>query len=466
MKESEIEEWTRAFLERQKNLKGETDIFSSTWRKDLVRRAIAEIRSETASREVEDLPQVTCEQIIERVHWAKVPEMFERREAELRNQYRGTLSDVDVGIIMAEATYEWLEEFNANKSKKSTDPERNFLNLKVANSLADYVAKYNIKNVTILSVDDISYLEDTKEYLNDDDEIRKDAEAEKEDSDKEFLATAGIDSLPVKFGGQFYPKFAFEEVFRYYSLADQLEYTSVSRPIKAAIVSDAGGRSYSEIGEPRVKSAYLHDKGVLSKIHIDLNPGRHQLEVSGTEDSQEYYQRRWEILRSADNLRWMELAVSKLRESIEKKNADLSRASVKLRSKFEFAPTLGCVVVCQDGTHFTCFKGKIDQLEKSGLGKKLALEWAWTKHCEYSLFEEEVTQNNMYLLKGGSMFVTLEPCNSRAKIQLNGKLKLPCAVRCVEAELKEIFIGSIDLNKHVSGKGFKILRTGEYEFDP
>jgi pyrimidine deaminase RibD-like protein len=108
----------------------------------------------------------------------------------------------------------------------------------------------------------------------------------------------------------------------------------------------------------------------------------------------------------------------------------------------------------------TCFKGEIDDPEDPNK--------AWRKHCEFSLFEEVIKDKDTPLLKSGTLFVTLEPCNKRGFFLDGtvGKPKIPCAVRCVEAGIKRVYIGALDFNKRVYKKGKAILETGEYSFRP
>jgi pyrimidine deaminase RibD-like protein len=109
----------------------------------------------------------------------------------------------------------------------------------------------------------------------------------------------------------------------------------------------------------------------------------------------------------------------------------------------------------------TCYKGEVNQLLKSGR------DITWDKHCEYSLFTEKIGEENLDSIKGGTLFVTLEPCNKRKSyLDENGvrKPKIPCAVRCVEAGLRRIYIGSYDYNPKVKHKGEEILKSGTYTF--
>lgn len=71
-------------------------------------------------------------------------------------------------------------------------------------------------------------------------------------------------------------------------------------------------------------------------------------------------------------------------------------------------------------------------------------------HCEYTLLckaaEKQIDLNDKIL------FVTLEPCTSR------GPGKIPCAQRIVDAKIPQIFVGMLDPNPLICGKGESYLR--------
>lgn len=175
---------------------------------------------------------------------------------------------------------------------------------------------------------------------------------------------------------------------------------------------------------------------------------------------------RLRYLKFADHRQWMELAISELRKSKEKMIVDIKKMSASRRNfdsiKFKNkTPLLSAVVVDKNGNLVdTCFKGQLDQILKD------RGDITWSKHCEYSLFTEVIKEENMRLIRGGVLYVTLEPCNKR-KSYLDGrerKPKIPCSVRCVEAGLEKVYIGSYDYNRRVKTKGEEILKTGTYTF--
>ncbi len=71
-------------------------------------------------------------------------------------------------------------------------------------------------------------------------------------------------------------------------------------------------------------------------------------------------------------------------------------------------------------------------------------------HCEYSLFEKLKGKNIDY--KKTILYVTLEPCTSR------GPGKIPCSQRIVNAGVSKIYIGMLDPNPKICGKGESFLR--------
>lgn len=58
--------------------------------------------------------------------------------------------------------------------------------------------------------------------------------------------------------------------------------------------------------------------------------------------------------------------------------------------------------------------------------------------------------------EGAEMYVTLEPCSHYGKTP-------PCAERIVKEGIKKVYIGSLDTNPKVSGKGIEILRNAGIE---
>ncbi len=61
-------------------------------------------------------------------------------------------------------------------------------------------------------------------------------------------------------------------------------------------------------------------------------------------------------------------------------------------------------------------------------------------------------------VEGAEMYVTLEPCSHYGNTP-------PCAKAIVEHKIKKIYIGSLDTNPKVSGKGVEILKNGGVEVE-
>jgi pyrimidine deaminase RibD-like protein len=245
---------------------------------------------------------------------------------------------------------------------------------------------------------------------------------------------------------------------------------------------EIGGRYFDSLTAPEIykfhivagdlRTPAIKRKRVLPEVQVVHKPIRKlvtesiKAELLGTTSSTKFHRTRLHYLRFADARRWMELAVCEMRRSKEKMMLYLERKKAALPNfnSEDFTsriPLLSAIAVDANGDLVaTCFKGQIDDPED--------IDKAWRKHCEFSLFEEVIKDKDMPLLKGGTLFVTLEPCNKRG-FYLDGsvgKPKIPCAVRCVEAGIKRIYIGALDFNKRVYKKGKAILETGEYPFRP
>lgn len=65
--------------------------------------------------------------------------------------------------------------------------------------------------------------------------------------------------------------------------------------------------------------------------------------------------------------------------------------------------------------------------------------------------EREALKNCSESAKGADLYVTLEPCCHTGK-------QPPCTEAILEAGIKRVFVGSLDPNPLVSGKGIQILR--------
>jgi pyrimidine deaminase RibD-like protein len=67
------------------------------------------------------------------------------------------------------------------------------------------------------------------------------------------------------------------------------------------------------------------------------------------------------------------------------------------------------------------------------------------RHAEYNLLEEALAKN--ISTRGTILFTTLEPCTKR------GKEKIPCAERVAAEPFAEVFIGTLDPDPSITGRG-------------
>jgi pyrimidine deaminase RibD-like protein len=397
--------------------------FSEIWKDDVTSRVELFFKNKDSFSE----EQVRFE--IANTHYIKIIEIREKTKKWLKTKLP-VLSQYQIEYSVDEALDVFFRNFDAAENENSDNPELHYLQRGAWFKALTRIRRDSVEVGDILI--NIESLEDFPGF---------DPKSEDFTFDEEPKIKTKI------FGNKRISEISARETFRYYSM-----FNLVKAP-------------KSEGGRPLPNTPLKHKKKTLEGIHKDYLPSTH-FELSNLNSETKYYKKRWKLIRFANERKLMELAISKLRESMEKKISDLLELKddeIETKNEIEKAPLLSSVLVTADEQIFASYKGEDLKINPEKIeGNKTP----WSKHCEYSLFVEVVKENKV-LTEGSTLYVTLEPCNSRKPIKNSDprEPKIPCAVRCVEAGIKKIYIGSLDYNKGVFGKGHRILQTGEYKFD-
>lgn len=202
-----------------------------------------------------------------------------------------------------------------------------------------------------------------------------------------------------------------------------------------------------------------------------INEINNDSQWNGISTTTEYFKRRHSILMTATPRQFMELCINLLKKGVEVFDREISEGYFKKSDKNN-TPILSAVAIDKHNNIISyCHKGQIVSANPQKERR------SFQKHCEFTLLTEIINSvEDKERLKGGTLFVTLEPCNKRKFYCLNENcnsackhdnvyVKVPCAVRCLEANLSKVYIGSYDTNPKVARKGEEILKSGCYTFD-
>jgi pyrimidine deaminase RibD-like protein/NTP pyrophosphatase (non-canonical NTP hydrolase) len=124
--------------------------------------------------------------------------------------------------------------------------------------------------------------------------------------------------------------------------------------------------------------------------------------------------------------KYMAMAVKEAKKSVSESGRD--------------SPLVGAVIVQADGTVYTGYRGEL----------------ALGDHAEYTVLEKKAADES---LAGATVYTTLEPCTSR------NHPKIPCADRLVERKIARVFIGMVDPNPLISGRGMRRMREANIAVD-
>lgn len=112
----------------------------------------------------------------------------------------------------------------------------------------------------------------------------------------------------------------------------------------------------------------------------------------------------------------------------------MKRSLNEPRADKKASPLVGAVLVRQDGTVHTAYRGELRDGD----------------HAEYTLLERKMRDER---LDGSVLFATLEPCAPGARTHP----KLPCAERIVNARIAEVWVGIEDPDPTVDRQGIRYL---------
>lgn len=430
--------------------------FSEKWKTELAQRFLR-------------LKEKNTRQYIGTLHDAMIQELVDLGKRWLRGKFYNYRAE-DIEDITQDAFIKWHSSFDATKATTAEFPEHHWFWLCTSAAQIDWYHKHNPTiTINVVQLDENGYsildeegtemlkkvkasfisLPNTANYTSDDE--REESEPiDKAKADSEEISELTTDEITeneeeqtklIDLAGKRFSEVATNEIMKYYLLSKRIE----------------SNRKVNTL--PSIKTIY---KPLKKSISYQVKP-----EFDNMCDASVSALNRLLLLKNAEKRKWQEMAIAEMRKSKEKlesyilqmKESNPAFDYIKFRKD---TPILSSLVLSKNENYIaSCFKGKV--YRKHPDKEK---DVTFDNHCEYSLFTDIIKEENLHLVKDGILYVTLEPCNKRGFWLDGGKAtpKIPCAVRCLEAGLRKVFIGSIDDNNQVKNKGKEILESGKYTF--
>ncbi|WP_162238648.1 hypothetical protein [Methylobacterium sp. Leaf102] len=121
-------------------------------------------------------------------------------------------------------------------------------------------------------------------------------------------------------------------------------------------------------------------------------------------------------------------------------NLALEQARKCVSEPGKTSPKVGAVVVLPDGNIVESYRG----------------ECCAGEHAEYTALEKKMKEVSV---AGATVYTTLEPCTTR------NPPKIPCVERLIERKVARVYIGMVDPNPLISGRGMRRLRDANIAVD-
>lgn len=426
--------------------------FSEKWKEELKNRFLK-------------LKVLNTRQFLGPIHDSMISEMQDEGKRWLRNRFTNYSSE-DIKDITQDAFIKW-KSFDETKARTDGFPEYDWFLRCTKNAQADW---YHKQNPTIAT--NVVQLDENGNPILD-----------KSGKEMQKKIKAFFIPIPVnandssdeneEFGPKQKAKTDDEKINELAEETNNEKYVDPTKLIELA------GKRFSEVASYEIMKFYLLSKRIkvnkkentLPPINVKYKPLKNSISYQVRHEFDNMLEvsvnnlNRLQYLKNSEKRKWMEMTISEMRKSIEKLNSFIRSQKQKNpgfdETKFrQNNPILSSIAVNHNGKHIaSCYKGQVSTF----IGDR---DLSFDKHCEFSLFTEIITEPNLHHYKDGVLYVTLEPCNKRG-YWLDGNIKkpkIPCAVRCVEAGFRKIYIGSLDDNIEVYNKGKEILESGKFIF--